>query len=334
MLNISIVIPTYNCQQYIAEAIESALQNASATAHQSAQNDHILEVVVIDDGSTDETQTVISNIKHPKLHYIYQKNQGVSAARNHGIYVARGELIAFLDADDSILSNKLSQQREMFVAEPSLGRVQSGWQKVDEQGSPLAAVALWESVPSLSTENWLKFKPVLPSALMVKREWLLKVDGFDPQLRAAEDVDLVSRLSLKGCQSAWLKEIAVNYRQRTGSAMGNALIQAQDLSKFLDKFFQLSDLPESIQLLESSVRYNTLVWSAWYLLHTHHKKEMAHQLKRAWKYSPYLPLEALIHWAESFSSFSNDWGKPLDMADLIGSDEWQSLVKWLLSQKK
>ena len=118
---VSILIPCYNCEKWLAETLESALV-------QTWKN---IEVIVIDDGSTDETQAVIGNIKHPKLRYIYQHNQGVSAARNHGIYVAKGELIAFLDADDSFLSNKLIQQREMFVADPSLGLVQSGWQKVE-----------------------------------------------------------------------------------------------------------------------------------------------------------------------------------------------------------
>ncbi|MEL6554331.1 MAG: glycosyltransferase family 2 protein [Cyanobacteria bacterium J06621_11] len=321
MLNISVVIPAYNCQQYVAEAIESAIAQSP------------LEVIVIDDGSTDDTQAVVEQIDHANLRYVYQHNQGVSAARNHGFYIAKGELIAFLDADDYFLPTKLTQQREMFAKDSSLGLVQSGWQRVDEQGNMLSPVRLWESVPKLSTENWLKFKPVLPSALMVKREWLLKVDGFDPQLKAAEDVDLVSRLAVQGCQSDWLRDIGVSYRQRSNSAMGNALVQAQDLSKFLDKFFQLSELPESIRMLEASVRYNTLVWAAWYLLHTGHKKEMADYLKVAWQHSPYLPLEAIIHWAESFSGFSKELGEPLEIVDLISSDEWQQLVRWLLSQK-
>lgn len=325
MLNISVVIPTYNCQQYIAEAVESTLADA--------MSDRLLEVIIIDDGSTDDTKAVVEGLNHPKLRYIYQQNQGVSAARNHGIYVAKGDLVAFLDADDLFFPRKLLKQQSMFVADSTLGLVQSGWQKVDESGSAISPVELWETAPDLSTETWLKFKPVLPSALMVKREWLLKVDGFDPQLRAAEDVDLVSRLALQGCRSAWLKEVAVSYRQRSGSAMGDAQVQAQDLSKFLDKLFLREDLPDAVRLLESSVRYNTLVWSAWYLLHTGYKEEMVSQLKRAWQYSPYLPLETLVHWVESFSEFSSNQSVPFNTAALCASNEWQQLAKWILSRR-
>ena len=322
MLDVSVVIPAYNCQQYIYQAIQSALGQA------------VSEVIVIDDGSTDDTQSIVKQLDCSRLRYIFQRNQGVSAARNYGIDSASGQLIAFLDADDYYLPGKIEQQVALFEATPELGLVQSGWQKVDETGQPLGAVTLWESVPKLTVENWLRFKPVLPSALMVRREWLRKVEGFDRQLKAAEDVDLVSRLALQGCQCAWLEQVAVSYRQRGGSAMGDGKVQAQDLSKFLDKFFQQSDLPESVRLLEQSVRYHTLVWAAWYLQHTGELAEMAHYLKRAWQYSPYLPIETLIHWADSFSGFSQGCGAALDVEALIQSAQWQQLVKWLLAQEK
>jgi len=321
MLSVSVIIPAYNCQKYIYQAIQSSLNQA------------VSEVIVIDDGSTDETRSIVHQFEDSRLRYIFQANQGVSAARNHGIQTANSQLIAFLDADDYYLPRKIEQQVTVFETTPELGLVQSGWQKVTNTGQILAAITPWETVPQLTAESWLMFKPVLPSALMVQREWLLKVGGFDPQLRAAEDVDLVSRLALQGCQCAWLEQIAVSYRQRADSAMGDGRVQAQDLAKFLNKFFQQDQLPESIQLLEQSVRYHTLVWAAWYLQHTDELSDMAHYLKQAWQYSPYLPIEALIHWADSFSSFSQDSGKPLDIKALIQSAEWQQLAQWLLAQK-
>jgi len=321
MLDVSVVIPTYNCQQYIYQAIQSALGQA------------VSEVIVIDDGSTDDTQSIVKQLDCSRLRYIFQRNQGVSAARNYGIDSASGQLIAFLDADDYYLPGKIEQQVALFEATPELGLVQSGWQKVNETGQPLGAVTLWESVPKLTVENWLQFKPVLPSALMVRREWLRKVEGFDRQLKAAEDVDLVSRLALQGCQCAWLEQVAVSYRQRGDSAMGDGKVQAQDLSKFLDKFFlRQGELPESVQMLERSVRYHTLVWAAWYLQHTGELAEMADYLKRAWPYSPHLPVGALIHWVDSFASFSEASGSPLDMENLTQSAHWQQLVQWLFAQ--
>ena len=320
MFSVSVVIPAYNCQNYIRQAIASALDQC------------VSEVIVVDDGSVDDTQAIVKQFDDDRLIYIFQQNQGVSAARNCGVKSASSQLVAFLDADDYYWPHKIEQQAALFDANPSLGLVQSGWQRVDETGNPIADVTRWQSVPQLTVENWLRYKPVLPSALMVRRDWLLKVGGFDSQFKAAEDVDLVSRLALQGCQCAWLEQVAVSYRQRKNSAMGDGRVQAQDLSKFLNKFFQQSALPESVRLVEQSVRYHTLVWASWYLQHTGELSEMAHYLKQAWQHSPYLPVEALMHWADSFSSFSQDWGAPLDMEPLIQSAQWQQLVQWLLNQ--
>lgn len=323
MSSVSVVIPAYNCQQYVAIAIRSALTQ-----------ENIHEVIVVDDGSTDETGAIASQLTHPKLRYTRQQNKGVSAARNQGISLATSPLIAFLDADDYFLPGKLAQQAALFAANPQLGLVQSGWQQVDSLGQLICQVTPWEEAPELTLENWLRFKPVLPSALMVQRQWLLDVGGFDPQLQAAEDIDLVSRLALKGCQSSWLKQVAVSYRQHSGSAMGDGSVQARDLSKFLEKFFQQPDLPAAARMMEPSVRYHTLLWAAWYLHHTGHPAQMVTYLKRAWRYSPYLPVGTLIHWADSFAGFAARANQPIDKAALIGSDNWQKMVAWLLSQTR
>ena len=111
MLDVSVVIPTYNCQQYIYQAIQSALGQA------------VSEVIVIDDGSTDDTQSIVKQLDCSRLRYIFQRNQGVSAARNYGIDSASGQLIAFLDADDYYLPGKIEQQVALFEATPERGLV-------------------------------------------------------------------------------------------------------------------------------------------------------------------------------------------------------------------
>lgn len=320
MLRISVVIPTYNCAAFIGQAIESAIGS------------DISEVIVVDDGSTDDTAERVTRLAHSKLRYVKQANQGVSAARNQGIELAQGELIAFLDADDWFLPDKLTRQAALFTANPQLGLVQSGWQRVSESGQHLANVTPWQSIPDLTLEAWLQHKPVLPSALMVRRDWLRHVNGFDPDLNAAEDVDLVCRLALAGCPAAWLTEVAVSYRQRARSAMGDSRTQARDLKRFLDKFFGNAQLPPAIRLLEKTVRYNTLVWAAWYLYHTGHIPEMAQYLRQAWAYSPYRPLDTVLHWTESFEQLSTDWQEPLVLTKLLSSQEWQGLTQWVLAQ--
>lgn len=339
MLTVSVVIPTYNCQKYIAEAIRSAI-------HPS-----VIEIIVVDDGSTDATVDVVDSVQQSLrtsaiasdvkriqkrdaqlVRYISQSNQGVSSARNRGIGEASGDCIAFLDADDWFLPQKLSRQIACFESNETLDIVQSGWQRVDENGNLLETITPWLDAPELTLESFLQFKPVLPSALLIRRECLAKTK-FDTDLAAAEDVDLMSRLLLKGYRAGWVKEALVSYRQHGHNAMGNALMQARDVNKFLDKFFSRQELPEQVRMMERSVRYHTLTWIACYLQSTGHYKETAQQLRQAWRYSPHLPAEALVYWMDSFEKFDLQ-AQTYALPSLLASEEWQQLVRWLMMQKR
>ena len=320
---VSVVIPTYNCDRYLSQAVESVLSQKRCD----------FELIIIDDGSTDKTKQALQPYRN-FLHYVYQNNQGVCLARNHGIKLAQGEFIAFLDADDFFLPGKLAAQLAIFDSQQSLGIVHSGWRRVDAEGKLIMNVTPWQSYPELNLETWLKFKPVLPSAMMFRRQWLERIGGFDPQFRVAEDVDLVLRLALAGCHAAWLPQITVCYRQHEQSAMTNGLPQAECLTKLLDKFFQEPHLPKQIQLLENNVRHNTLVWIAWYLYETKQYVEMAEYLQQAWNYTPYLPVETVVKWVESFAEFSRSWVKNLDSDYLAKLPSWQKLLTWVINKRQ
>ena len=316
---ISVIIPTYNCERYITQAIVSILQQQNCE----------YEVIVIDDGSTDQTEEILKPYQN-LMRYLRQQNQGVAAARNRGIAEARGELIAFLDADDYFLPDKLAAQAAIFAKRPNIGIVHSGWQRVNSQGKKLLEVRPWENVAQLDLEGWLRWKPVLPSAMMFRREWLEYVGGFDPRFPPAEDTELVLRLAFKGCQSTWLRRITVCYRQHEQSAMHKGLPQARSLAAVMDNFFGQPELPEKVRLMEHSVRYGTLVWIAWYLHYTDHQAEMVEYLKQAWYYTPFSPLETVINWTESFAEFAHNWGVNFDPNLLTQSPEWQYLVQWVI----
>lgn len=318
---VSVIIPTYNCQNYIVQAIESVLIQTNCN----------FEVIVIDDGSTDETRSILTPYQN-QIRYIYQPNQGVAAARNHGIEQAQGDFIAFLDADDYYFPNKLVEQVARFEAQPELGIVHSGWQRVDNEGSLLKEIKPWEYVPELILENWLKWKPVLPSAMMFRRQWLEKVGGFDPRFPPAEDTDLALRLSLAGCQAGWLRKVTVCYRQHPRSAMYKGLPQARSLSAVIDNFFAQPNLPIKIRLLEKKVRHDTLVWIAWYLYYTGHGEEMLHYLKLAWQYKYYLSVETIVNWSEVFEQFSQHWEQPWDQNSSLNLPPWQNLFPWIIAQ--
>lgn len=319
--SVSVIIPTYNCDRYIVQAVESVLQQKNCT----------YEVIVVDDGSTDSTEQILMPYSD-RIRYIRQNNQGVAAARNHGIAVARASLIAFLDADDYFVPGKLARQVEIFLQRPDVGMVHSGWQRVDAEGNKLLDVRPWEYVPELNLETWLRWKPVLPSAMMFRREWLQYVGGFDPRFPPAEDTNLVLKLALKGCKTVWMRQITVYYRQHDASAMHKGLPQARSLQAVTDDFFAQPNLPDSIRLMEQSVRYGTLVWTAWYLHFTGHKIETVEYLQRAWSYRSHSGMEILVNWIESFTEFSRNWGVKFDVNNLTSSSEWQQLVQWLRQQ--
>jgi glycosyltransferase involved in cell wall biosynthesis len=320
---VSIVIPTYNCACYLPAAIDSVLQ----------QNYPAFEVIVVDDGSTDTTAALLQHYSQQdqRIRTVYQPNQGVAIARNQGIDLAQGDWIAFLDADDFFLPDKLAAQMAIATAQPQLGIIHSGWYRVNLQGQRLMAVEPWQQIPKLDLESWLRWKPVLPSAMLFRREWLRRSGGFDPRFPPAEDTELVLRLARLGCEATWLRQITVNYRQHEESAMHQGLPQARSLAAVIDHFFAQPDLPESIRWLESSVRYNTLVWIAWYLHHTGHPTEMAESLKQSLAYFSGAPLEAIVHWADSFTSFSQSWGYEFEAEKLARSAEWQSLMQTMMA---
>jgi len=315
---VTTIIPTYNCDRYLCQAVDSVLSQTGIDG----------EIIVVDDGSTDSTDKVVQSYRN-KIRYVYQENQGVSMARNHGIQLARGEFVAFLDADDYFLPGKLAAQVARFQAQPDLGIVHSGWRRVDPQGKYLMDVRPWEDVPQLNLETWVQWKPVLPSAMMFRRQWLEKVGGFDPRFPPAEDTEMVLRLALQGCPGSWLRRVTVCYRQHEGSAMFKGLPQARSLAAAIDNFFQLPEIPERLRLIENRVRHDTLVWIAWYLYYTGHKTEMVEYLQQACNYSCVPPVERIISWVESFTEFSRNWGSELDGDALGNCSEWQQLVNWL-----
>jgi len=187
---VSIIIPTYNYGRYIQRAINSALQ-------QSYPN---IDVIVVDDGSTDNTQAILAEYGDT-IRNIKQRNQGASAARNHGISEAHGDYIAFLDADDYYLPGNISTKVEYLVSHPEYQWCYSDWAWVDEQGT----IAGYGHEPKQSMAHYKLqgdvFSDVLgglrlgTNVFLFRRSILLHAGGFDEQLTTLEDYDLFLRIS-------------------------------------------------------------------------------------------------------------------------------------------
>ncbi len=181
---VSVVIPAYNAQSTLAAAVGSAL----------AQSHEPIEVIVVDDGSTDATASVALGLGG-RIRLERQENRGVSSARNRGVDVARGEFVAFLDADDTWRRDKLLPQMEA-LAEPRIGAAICEIEHVDARGLSLGisnvANVLGLEFGLRRAVELLQFSA---SCLVVRRQLLENLGGFDESLTTAEDIDIVLRIA-------------------------------------------------------------------------------------------------------------------------------------------
>lgn len=253
---VSVIIPTYNRSQLLKQAIASV----------RSQTFTDFEIWVIDDGSRDNTGGVVGAIGDPRVHYIYQENSGLAAARNAGIQQAQGTYVAFLDDDDLWLAEKLERQVALFEQQPDLGLVTCGYRTINGQGVKLSEVRPWTWRPELTLNTWLFSCPTVPSAVMVRRDWLEKAELFDEgisrQACGAEDWDLWLRLALMECPMAWTTEILCEYRIHSTSMVHHATRQRSSMLLVLDKLFGRNDLPEGVEIAKDRVYSQALLRSA------------------------------------------------------------------------
>jgi glycosyltransferase involved in cell wall biosynthesis len=326
MSKVSVIIPIYNGERYILGAIDSIL----------SQTYQDYEIVAIDDGSIDNSFDILQpylQSNRTKIRYQRQENQGVAAARNQGLKLARGSYIVFLDQDDYFFPDKLEMQVNYLDVNPTIGMVHSGWQRVDANGNFLGVVEPWRNSPVLDLQNWLLWKPVLLGAMMFRRSWLEGVDGLDVQFQQVCDLDLVWRLSLAGCQTGWLQRLTLYYREHDSNDSLNTLVQAQESEAILDKFYNLPLIPPEIKALEREYRYYTLVWIAWRLYYTNRVPEMFAYLEKSLKKSHMLSIETVLHWVESFNSHASGAGQKVNFYQLSQLPEWQLLMdKYVLKR--
>ncbi|OGO45949.1 MAG: hypothetical protein A2Z30_07850 [Chloroflexi bacterium RBG_16_64_43] len=289
-LAVSVVVPAYNAARFVGQAILSA-QDQSLPP---------LEIIVVDDGSDDQTVAVVER-EFPQVRLLTQMHRGVSAARNRGWRAARGALIAFLDADDFFLPGKLAAQVRLLESNRRLGVAHSGWLIADEQGHVIRRVTPWVYAPRLDLVTWLLWKPVLLGAMVFRREWLERIDGFAEDLPQAEDVDLVLRLACVGCRAAWARQATLVYRQHGEGTSHRGAEQVRSLSTVLDRLFARPALPHSVRRLERKARYYTALWLAWSMFEQGNPEAMEHCLEQAVPYSSRPRDLTVLEWQGEFA---------------------------------
>jgi glycosyltransferase involved in cell wall biosynthesis len=182
---VSVVIPTYNRAWCLAEAVDSVL----------AQDVRDFELIVVDDGSTDDTPRLLEGYGEA-IRVLRRENLGVSASRNAGIAAARGGLIAFLDSDDLWLTGKLRRQVEFFASHPEalICQTEERWVKNGRRVNPGRR---HRKRGGMIFEPSLDLCLVSPSAVMVRQAIFERVGLFDESLPACEDYDLWLRVSCR-----------------------------------------------------------------------------------------------------------------------------------------
>ncbi len=209
---ITVIVPVYNGEATLAEAIDSVL----------SQTHTHLELLVIDDGSTDRTAEVAQSRGDPRLTLHSFPNGGAATSRNRGIQLARGRFVSFLDADDSWRSDKLEKQLAALDAAPEAGLAYSFTTYVDSQGRALHGgyqkpVSGW-----VLPELFVRFFLQSGSNALLRREVFDEVGGFDTTYDVCDDLDFYLRVAAR-FPFALVPEHQVYYRKHSGSLSTHSL---------------------------------------------------------------------------------------------------------------
>ncbi len=251
MPKVSVIIPAYNAMKYLPETVESVLQQTFTD----------FEVLIINDGSSDNIVQWVAGIVDARVKLISQKNQGVSVARNTGIAHAQGEYIAFLDADDFWQASKLEKQVRCLDNNSVIGLVHTWMAFVDSNGKSTGKV-MASNAEGYVWKQLVESNLIACSSVMVRRCCLEAVGGFEPNLHFVEDWDLWIRISCH-YPFAVIKEPLYYYRQVPNSLSKNLQVLEESCRFVIEKAFR-TVAPELLYLKNHSYGYANicLAWKA------------------------------------------------------------------------
>ena len=267
---VSVIIPTYNYGRFISHAIRSVLN----------QTYQAVELIVVDDGSNDNTREVVSEFGN-SVKYIRQHNAGVCAARMAGVRESKGELIAFLDADDLWEPTHLEKQVERF-ADEAVGLVHSGMREFDSQSGETLRLYV-DGAEEDAARNLLLWEAphvnVSGSAVMVLRTAFDEVGGFDTRIKVGEDWDFCYRIA-KHYKVAFVPEPLVNYRNHAAAAHRDVGEMERGMALFYEKAF--ADGGEILKLRRRALGNFHRVLSGSYFQTGQYSRFLINALKCLW----------------------------------------------------
>ncbi len=272
---VSVIIATYNMGRYVREAIDSVL----------GQDYPSVELIVVDDGSTDDTTRVLSLYSNdPRVVVIRQPNQGQTIAKNRGFNEAKGEYIAFCDADDTWIEHKLTRQIPLFDNESKIGVVYADILMISSNGCPLQTPKMRRYSGNITrhllVDNFIPFVTAV-----VRRQVMEEFGGFDENLPMGIDYDLWLRISVK-YEFRYIDEPLAHYRVWDGQMSRRVEERFENYFRFAERF--LATFPESVST--SDVRRawaHTYVSRGIWRLSLHEKKLAFQDFILAFRYRPY-----------------------------------------------
>jgi glycosyltransferase involved in cell wall biosynthesis len=190
---ISVIVPAYNAEKYLADAVQSVID----------QNHTPMEIIVVDDGSIDETAGVVASFGR-KVHYIYQENSGPAIARNTGIGVAKGDILGFIDADDIWADDNITTQLPILLEQPDVDIVLGATQRIRQTtfskgGEPFENL--------FDPQIFYSF-----GASLIRKTVFDKIGMLDPAMKYGEDVDWFLRARDHGISIRYQHEVVLFYR--------------------------------------------------------------------------------------------------------------------------
>jgi glycosyltransferase involved in cell wall biosynthesis len=223
---VSTVIPTFNRRALIGRCVESAF----------AQTYPSQEVIVVDDGSTDGTGDFLRERYGRRIRYVWQRNGGVSNARNHGMRLASGELIALLDSDDLWEPTKLEKQVAFFRARPDFGMVLTDVRRVDGAGRLIDVFRRRDVIRNDgdALADVLLNPALVPASIMIRRTVFEQLGGFDETLNTAEDIEFHLRIA-EAFRIGVIEE-ALTIAARGGDGLSSAPTSDSDYVTVMERF--------------------------------------------------------------------------------------------------
>jgi hypothetical protein len=247
---VSVIIPTYNRPELLRVAVESVL----------AQTYPAVEIIVVDDGSTDDTTSMMAQYAG-RVTYIRQANEGVEAARNRGIQAASGEYMTFLDDDDLLLPTKLERQVQVLENRPNIGLVHCGYYHIDKDGNRLERISF---LPNGNLQDLVCTNLIWSGAPLIRRQCLEQTGLFDEATwGSSADWDMWLRIAQAGYRFACVQEPLGAYRILPESMMSNVPKLEHGVFAVLDKVFADPQLPPDVAAVKEQAYGGIHLWISW-----------------------------------------------------------------------